>query len=199
MFQRHGAEANGTNGVWEDVSAESSFREGRIASIAGACLALAIKFAGTCESRTFELIWDSLLDVESAVQSCSGEMSLRISLSTMLYLTKPSTIFSLPARGDQGTLLLCLNQIALALSVLTAGSGSLKVLRKLRGLYRRKGTKGQYGSYMSLAMAIGFLFLGGGCFSFGHSKEAVAYLLISIYPRFPNAPQDNHYHLQALR
>lgn len=46
-------------------------------------------------------------------------------------------------------------------------------------------------------MALGFLFLGGGTSSFGNSNEAVAALLLAVYPRLPSTPQDNRCHLQA--
>jgi hypothetical protein len=52
---------------------------------------------------------------------------------------------------------------------------------------------------MALNMAIGLLFLGGGELTLSRSNEAIAALLISLYPRFPCATNDNQYHLQALR
>jgi len=52
---------------------------------------------------------------------------------------------------------------------------------------------------MALNMAIGFLFLGNGKYSFRRDNQAIAGLLISIYPHFPNHTNDNKYHLQALR
>ena len=56
-----------------------------------------------------------------------------------------------------------------------------------------------YGFHMAMAMAIGFLFLGGGRLTLGTSKRAVAALLASIFPRFPLGSSDNRYHLQAFR
>jgi len=69
---------------------------------------------------------------------------------------------------------------------------------------------------MAINMAIGFINLGHGRFfilshffvikknifvsySFNNSDLSVAALLISIYPHFPNSPNDNKYHLQPLR
>jgi hypothetical protein len=46
-------------------------------------------------------------------------------------------------------------------------------------------------------MAIGFLFLGGGTATFSTNNNAVAALLISLYPRFPTAPNDHRCHLQV--
>lgn len=48
-------------------------------------------------------------------------------------------------------------------------------------------------------MAIGFLFLGGGKYTLNTSNISVAMLLCSLYPQWPNLPNDNRYHLQALR
>lgn len=48
-------------------------------------------------------------------------------------------------------------------------------------------------------MAIGFICLGYGNYSFNRSDLAIASLLISVYPLFPNSPSDNKWHLQALR
>lgn len=52
---------------------------------------------------------------------------------------------------------------------------------------------------MAVNMAIGFLCLGYGNYSFNRSDMSIAALLISIYPYFPNGPSDNKWHLQALR
>ncbi len=56
-----------------------------------------------------------------------------------------------------------------------------------------------YGHQMALHMAIGFLFLGGGRYTFSTSNSAVAALLCAAYPRFASDTLDNRHHLQALR
>jgi hypothetical protein len=43
----------------------------------------------------------------------------------------------------------------------------------------------------------GFLFLGAGRRTFATSNEAVAALLISVFPRFPTSTSDNRCHLQV--
>lgn len=48
-------------------------------------------------------------------------------------------------------------------------------------------------------MAIGFLFLGNGAFTFGNNNFQIACLLLSVYPIFPQKPNDNNYHLQVYR
>ena len=52
---------------------------------------------------------------------------------------------------------------------------------------------------MALHMSIGLLFLGGGRASLSRSKEAIAALLLALFPRFPQSTEDNQYHLQPLR
>jgi hypothetical protein len=42
-----------------------------------------------------------------------------------------------------------------------------------------------HGAHMSIGMAMGFLFLGGGTKTFATDNGSVAALLIAIYPRFP--------------
>ena len=54
-----------------------------------------------------------------------------------------------------------------------------------------------HGNHMMIAMALGFLFMGGGNVTLCTSNQAVAALLISLFPRFPVAPTDNRCHLQV--
>lgn len=56
-----------------------------------------------------------------------------------------------------------------------------------------------YGSHMAVHMAIGFQFLGAGRYTVSRSPEAIASLIISLFPKFPTHSNDNRYHLQALR
>lgn len=48
-----------------------------------------------------------------------------------------------------------------------------------------------YGSHMASHMALGLLFLGGGRYTLSNSPEAVAYLIISLFPKFPTHSNDN--------
>ena len=53
---------------------------------------------------------------------------------------------------------------------------------------------------MSLHVAIGLLFLGGGKFSLNaQSDEAIAALVVSFFPVYPQHTKDGRYHLQAFR
>ena len=52
---------------------------------------------------------------------------------------------------------------------------------------------------MAIHMALGLVFLGGGELTLSRSNEAIAALVMSLFPRFPAHSQDNQYHLQPLR
>ena len=92
----------------------------------------------------------------------------------------------------------CLCTVALALSCVMAGTGDLDSLRILRAL-RWKVDEVSYGTHLSLAMAIGLLFLSGGRGSLRRDPEACACLMMATAPRFPSRTVDNQFHVQALR
>lgn len=103
-------------------------------------------------------------------------------------------------RVDQPTLETCIDVAALSLAMVMAGTGNLRVLRVLRKLHLRLDPSPgglAYGNHMAMSMAVGFLFLGAGARSFSTNNEAVAALLISVFPRFPTATSDNRCHLQV--
>lgn len=57
----------------------------------------------------------------------------------------------------------------------------------------------KYGSHMTSHMALGMLFLGGGRHTFGTSNAAVACLVASFYPRWPNGSGDTKGLLPVFR
>ncbi|XP_053678179.1 anaphase-promoting complex subunit 1 [Anopheles nili] len=94
----------------------------------------------------------------------------------------------------------CTMMVLLALSLVLAGTGSLRVLRAVR-LLRARITLPHvtYGSQMAIHMALGFVFLGAGRYTLSRTPTAIAALLCSIFPKFPTYSNDNRYHLQAFR
>jgi anaphase-promoting complex subunit 1 len=89
----------------------------------------------------------------------------------------------------------------LSLAVVMAGTCDTESLRIAR-VVRKKFQDSKvfhYGFFMAVDMAIGFIFLGYGNYTFNREDMSVAALLLSLYPQFPNAPGDNRWHLQALR
>ncbi|KAF1777158.1 Anaphase-promoting complex subunit 1 [Phytophthora cactorum] len=130
--------------------------------IAGACMSIGLRFAGT------------------------GNTSARVTLRNC----------------DRAcTVERCLAVCAQALALVDAGTGHVETLTLLRSITLRQRVDAamSYGNHMALSMAIGLLFLGGGRATVSRSKEAIAALVISLYPMPPMNTADNKYHLQAFR
>lgn len=146
--------------------------------VAGICLAIALRFAGS--QRT---------DVRDLLVS---------------YLDQFLRLNRLPAHSYDARVTLnsvrnCLDTLGLAAASVMAGSGDLLVMRRLRALHGRTDKDTPFGSHLAAHMALGTLFLAGGTRTFGTSNLAVASLCIAFYPIFPNDVLDNRGHLQALR
>lgn len=152
-----------------------SLRQTYLHVASGAALSIALKYAGSAHAAATAL--------------------LRRLLATFMKLQKLSSV----SRGGKMMLDLCCNVVALSWAIVMSGSGDLDALRHFRKLRKRVTPDTTYGTHMAISMAIGFLFLGGGRYSFGTTNKAVAALLISIYPLFPGATTDSRYHSQALR
>ena len=88
---------------------------------------------------------------------------------------------------------------AFALSMVMAGSCDLDCFRVLRVLRKRFEPEMHFGYNQAIHMAIGFLFIGNGVYTFSRSSKAIAGLLCAVYPVYPATAADNRYHLQALR
>ena len=146
--------------------------------VAGICLSIGLRFAGTgiCEAR--DILCQHL---DHFMWIC------RLPISN--YDRKLTRI---TARNCQDT-------IALATASVMAGTGDLSVFRRLRSLHGRTDVDTPYGSHLAAHLAIGVLFLGGGTHTFNTSNVAVASLLCAFYPLFPTTVLDNKSHLQAFR
>ncbi|KAL9041363.1 MAG: hypothetical protein Q9214_004138 [Letrouitia sp. 1 TL-2023] len=146
--------------------------------IAGLCLSIGLRFAGT------------------------GSFDARNVLCH--YLDQFIRICRLPATNYDRKLTRittrnCQDAVALSAACVMAGTGDLQVFRRLRSLHGRIDPDTPYGSHLAAHMAIGVLFLGGGTHTFGTSNLAVASLLCAFYPLFPATVLDNQSHLQAFR
>uniref|UniRef100_A0A8C2IKS0 Anaphase-promoting complex subunit 1 n=1 Tax=Cyprinus carpio TaxID=7962 RepID=A0A8C2IKS0_CYPCA len=135
--------------------------------IAGGCLAVGFRFAGSANSDAFD---------------CLHLFALKLNIVTGQY-----------------NLQTCLSMVLLAVSMVMAGSGNLKVLQLCRFLHKRTFGEMNFGFHMAHHMALGLLFLGGGRYTLSTSNSAIAALLCALYPHFPAHSTDNRYHLQALR
>ncbi|OQR75333.1 anaphase-promoting complex subunit 1-like [Tropilaelaps mercedesae] len=147
-------------------------------TLAGACFALGLKFAGSGNRGAFKTLMHYTMMFYDIQKQPAAEQAGKNTMET--------------------SLLVCL----LASSLVMAGTGDLDVLRLCRVLRKRIGQSTNnifYGSHMMIHMAIGFLFLGGGSLTLSNKPEAIAALVCALYPKFPTHFSDNRYHLQALR
>ncbi|KAL6068526.1 Anaphase-promoting complex subunit 1 [Balamuthia mandrillaris] len=188
----------------EDVTSSSNYayadtlRQAHINILAGACLSLGLRFAGSSDGAAYALL-----------------------LEQVEYMQKRLRV---APEQDYPMVETCLNMATLSLSLVMAGTGHLPTLRLLRSqhrrvrprhphnrsqrqeenltdLFSRNGSREavSYGTHMATNMALGLLFLGGGRYSLGTQNHQIAALVCALYPRFPLDCQDNRYHLQAFR
>ncbi|KNC87445.1 hypothetical protein SARC_00427 [Sphaeroforma arctica JP610] len=139
--------------------------------ITGSCFAIGLKFAGSADADAQRVLRLYAIHVLSA-RPADFDQSPNILTSCAL---------------------VCLN----ALCMVMAGTGDLPTMRLI--LRFKKEMHRSYGSSMSLNMGLGLLFVGSGMCSLSTSNEAIAALICSFYPMFPENPTDNRYHLQAFR
>ncbi|XP_046750016.1 anaphase-promoting complex subunit 1 [Diprion similis] len=146
--------------------------------IAGACLALGLKYAGSANRNAFKTLYNYAQIFTALPHKSVAELAGKSTIET------------------------CLNVILLAAAAVMAGTGDLQILRICRYIRTRVGPASSvvtYGSHLATHMALGLLFLGGGRYTLSNSPSAIAALLIALFPKFPTHSNDNRYHLQALR
>lgn len=153
--------------------------------ITGAIIALSLRFAGTGSQAVVRIIRDHIEHLKS------------VKITKCEFANDPLNKNSI----DQYELFSLLSSSILALAVVMAGSCDIESLKLVR-VIRKKFQDAKvfhYGFSMAINMAIGFIFLGYGNYTFNREDMSIAALLIATYPQFPNAPGDNRWHLQALR
>ena len=168
---------NGPRGITGSIDYET-INQAYCNIIAGAALAMGLRFAGSNNSQAFEVLHRITRRL------------LAISKRSVAELAGKATV-------EQT---ICV--LVLSLAIVAAGSGDLEVVRIIRYLRSRVGPKNPtvtYGSHMALHLALGLLFLGGGRYTLSTSPEAVAAMVTAFFPKFPTHSNDNRYHLQALR
>ncbi|XP_075719012.1 anaphase-promoting complex subunit 1 [Rhinoderma darwinii] len=157
----------------EDLNLET-LAQAHVYIIAGACLALGFRFAGSANLAAFNCLCKFAKDFE-CLSGQGGTTTGHYNLET------------------------CLSVVLLSLSMVMAGSGNLRVLQLCRFMHKKTGGEMNYGFHLAHHMALGLLFLGGGRYSLSTSNTSIAALLCALYPHFPVHSTDNRYHLQALR
>lgn len=155
--------------------------------LAGALLSIGIKFAS---SRN--------LEAKETMLHYLDKLIILGTLDAEFYDDKVSLVGIRNAR----------DVIALSLSIVMAGTGDLDVLRRLRYLHDRVDENTNYGNYMAVNTALGFLFLGGGQQAFKvNDLFASAALITAVYPIYgannhesgDDNEQGMEIHMQALR
>ncbi|XP_078504893.1 anaphase-promoting complex subunit 1 [Lissotriton helveticus] len=158
----------------EDLNLET-LAQAHIYIIAGACLALGFRFAGSANTSAFNCLCKFAKDFIECLSTAAATITGHYNLET------------------------CLSVVLLSLAMVMAGSGTLKALQLCRFMLKKTGGEMNYGFHLAHSMALGLLFLGGGRYSLSTSNASVAALLCALYPHFPVHSTDNRYHLQALR
>jgi anaphase-promoting complex subunit 1 len=134
----------------------------------------------------------------------AGTGNIQVREFMIEYLDQFMRLCRLPAtRYDskltRNTVRNCQDLVALSAATVMAGTGDLKLFRRFRSLHGRVNAETTYGSHMAGHMALGALFFGAGCYTFGRTNLAIAALLAAFYPVFPLDVTDNKAHLQAFR
>ncbi|KAH7642915.1 anaphase-promoting complex subunit 1-like protein [Dermatophagoides farinae] len=147
--------------------------------IAGACFALALRYAGTANDQAFQVVYKYT--------------------SRMVTLSQKGTNTQIEQAG-RSTIESCVNVLIVACSIIMAGTGNVDIMRICRFLRCRVNqTHVLYGSFMAIHLALGLLFLGGCRMTLNSSPESVAALICAFFPKYPIHTNDNRYHLQAFR
>jgi anaphase-promoting complex subunit 1 len=163
-----------THGMGMELNSEVAYFN----IIAGACLGLAFRFAGSANESIHNILSAnfSMLAKAAAGQSMSYEGKIRRNAARQ-----------------------ALNIVSLASAIEMAGTGELGLTRRLRMSHGQEGASINYGSHMAMHMALGILYLGRGYYTIGNSNLAIAALAIACFPRFLPAMGDNKAYPQALR
>ncbi|XP_075452467.1 anaphase-promoting complex subunit 1 [Ascaphus truei] len=158
----------------EDLNLET-LAQAHVYIIAGACLALGFRFAGSANLAAFNCLCKFAKDFIECLSAQAASITGHYNLET------------------------CLSVVLLSLSMVMSGSGNLRVLQLCRFMHKKTGGEMNYGFHLAHHMTLGMLFLGGGRYSLSTSNSSIAALLCALYPHFPVHSTDNRYHLQALR
>jgi anaphase-promoting complex subunit 1 len=146
--------------------------------VAGACLAIGLKYAGTATEMAHNnlMFFFSILSKAASGQSMAYEGKIRRAAARQ-----------------------ALNVVTIAWTVVMSGTGELNVLRRLRVVHGQEGAGVNYGTHMATHMACGLLFLGRGHYTLGSSNLAIAAMTIAFFPRFSATPGDNKSYPQTFR
>ncbi|KAG2219538.1 hypothetical protein INT45_003103 [Circinella minor] len=163
--------------VEEDWQIEAS-KQAMFNIVAGACLCIGLRYAGSDNQEAFQCLLDRL--------DYFIRLSNTASVSFQEHITKNAVKTAVDV-------------VATAAAMVVAGTGNLKLLARLKQLHGRVHSNVNYGNHMATHMAMGLLFAGLGGYTLKTTNEAIAGLLTAFYPFYPISPDDNRYSLQAFR
>ena len=162
--------------------------QARMYAITGLCLAIGLKFAGSCDTDAkivlTKVLKSFIIDNVWPATHCAAQAASRPAPSMAL---------------DRVTIETCRAAVALALATVMAGSEDASAVKQMHQLRSCADELTPHGVNSAVNTALGFLFLGGGRMTFSSSAFATSCLAVSILPRFPSSVSDNRSSLQALR
>jgi anaphase-promoting complex subunit 1 len=160
-----------TRGALADDAA--ALHEAAAFAIGGACSALGMRYAGSGDHTACTLLQRVLRRFERLTRRAAAAATTNTAAGESIMFV------------SRGTAEMCVDVCAVALGCVMAGTGDLGTLRLLRALRQRVSAELTYGSHMAVGIALGLLFLSGGCATLSTSNDAVAALVIAFYPRWP--------------
>ncbi|KAI9331407.1 hypothetical protein DFJ73DRAFT_857094 [Zopfochytrium polystomum] len=149
----------------------------RLNIVAGCCLAIGMKYAGSADRAVYSL----LMEILEGCQRYSSQGGIHAERLTHSIAKN------------------CFDVVVVAIATVMAGSGDENFLKYLHTLCERCGPDVVYGNHMASHLALGLTFLGAGTLTLGNSNKAIVGLVCALYPKFPLTAADNNCHLQAMR
>jgi anaphase-promoting complex subunit 1 len=130
--------------------------------IAGACMAIGVKYAGTASESALNTIlgFYGNLQRHAASSDTSYEGKIRRRASRQ-----------------------AIDVVTIAMCAVMSGTGEIGVLRRIRIAHGQEGAGINYGTHVALHLALGLLFLGKGYYTLGATDLAVAAMTIAFFPR----------------
>ena len=163
--------------------------------IAGACFAIALKYAGTASGEAWPVIINYYDILIRSAYAAGTSHERPLSWNPLLPIPGRNVDHSVRRQAARDAI----NALSSAMAIIMAGTGDLDCLQRLRHAHGKYTLPSKFGMHLSNHMSLGMLFLGGGRYTLGTSHAAVCALLVSFYPRYPLFGYDNRTHLQALR
>jgi len=192
----------------DDGSDREALAQAHVHALAGACMALGLRFAGTADASARDALRGMLsrflaLKAAAAAGEPCGELVDRPTLETCVCVAATALACVMAGTGDVETFRVLRRlraRVDAAASSAAASAGGAAAAAAAAATGGSGGASGlSFGAHAAIASAIGFLFLGGGTMTFASDDASVAALWMATYPRFPQNASDNRCHLQAFR